>query len=125
MVLSWVSFWIDTDAVPARITLGLLTVLTMTTQSSNFAARMPRVSYVKAIDVWMAMCLVFVFGALIEYSFVNALARRAKPKQENMIAALVKQVHVSFSILIRNIGKEKKLKKNYGKIRKEFSHIPF
>jgi hypothetical protein len=33
VVLSWVSFWIDVDAVPARVTLGLLTVLTMTTQS--------------------------------------------------------------------------------------------
>ncbi len=32
VILSWVSFWIDIDAVPARITLGLLTVLTMTTQ---------------------------------------------------------------------------------------------
>ena len=34
VILSWVSFWIDIDAVPARITLGLLTVLTMTTQVS-------------------------------------------------------------------------------------------
>ncbi len=35
VILSWVSFWIDIDAVPARITLGLLTVLTMTTQVSS------------------------------------------------------------------------------------------
>ena len=32
VMLSWVSFWIDIDAVPARISLGLLTILTMTTQ---------------------------------------------------------------------------------------------
>ena len=42
VVLSWVSFWIDIDAVPARITLGLLTVLTMTTQSSSISERLPR-----------------------------------------------------------------------------------
>ena len=33
--LSWVSFWLDTHAIPARISVGLLTVLTITTQSSG------------------------------------------------------------------------------------------
>ena len=82
MVLSWVSFWIDINAVPARISLGLLTVLTMTTQSSAISARLPRVSYIKAIDVWMAVCLVFVFSALIEYSAVNVLYRKTKSKDK-------------------------------------------
>jgi hypothetical protein len=39
---------------------------------------MPAVSFTKAIDVWMATCLVFVFGSFIEYSIVNVLARRVK-----------------------------------------------
>ena len=78
VILSWVSFWIDKDAVPARITLGLLTVLTMTTQASGVNQQLPRVSYVKAIDVWMSTCLIFVFGALVEYSIVNVLARKDK-----------------------------------------------
>lgn len=73
--LSWVSFWLNIDAVPARISLGLLTVLTMTTQSSGARATLPRVSYIKAIDVWMATCLLFVFTALIEFSIVNVKAR--------------------------------------------------
>jgi len=75
VILSWVSFWIDIEAVPARISLGLLTVLTMTTQASTISARLPRVSYIKGIDVWMSACLLFVFGALIEYSAVNVLYR--------------------------------------------------
>ena len=73
--LSWVSFWLNVDAVPARISLGLLTVLTMTTQSSGARATLPRVSYIKAIDVWMATCLLFVFAALIEFSVVNVKSR--------------------------------------------------
>lgn len=81
-MLSWVSFWIDIEAVPARITLGLLTILTMTTQASSISERLPRVSYVKAIDVWMAMCLVMVFGALIEYSTVNVLYRKDKARMK-------------------------------------------
>ncbi|GFS04968.1 glycine receptor subunit alpha-3 [Elysia marginata] len=78
VVLSWVSFWLDIDAVPARISLGLLTVLTMTTMSANARAHLPRVSYIKAIDVWMAMCLFFVFAALIEFAYVNVNARVEK-----------------------------------------------
>ena len=42
VMLSWVSFWIDPAAVPARISLGLLTVLTMTTQTSVLNSRLPR-----------------------------------------------------------------------------------
>ncbi|CAD5124854.1 DgyrCDS13109 [Dimorphilus gyrociliatus] len=91
VVLSWLSFWIDIEAVPARISLGLLTVLTMSTQNSDFASQMPRLSYVKAVDVWMVMCLVFVFGALLEYALVNILARKQKPKQDKFLSALVKQ----------------------------------
>ncbi|KAK3089220.1 hypothetical protein FSP39_001845, partial [Pinctada imbricata] len=78
--LSWFSFWLGTDAGPARISLGLLTVLTMTTQSSSARASLPRVSYVKAIDVWMSVCLMFVFLALIEFAYVNWWARRKKIK---------------------------------------------
>ncbi|XP_046579857.1 glycine receptor subunit alpha-2-like isoform X3 [Haliotis rubra] len=81
VILSWMSFWLDIDATPARISLGLLTVLTMTTQSSGARASLPRVSYVKAIDVWMAMCLIFVFAALLEFAYVNVMARVERRRQ--------------------------------------------
>ena len=42
VILSWVSFWIDIHAVPARVSLGLLTVLTITTQQSGISAKLPR-----------------------------------------------------------------------------------
>ena len=42
VILSWLSFWIDTDAVPARISLGLLTVLTITTQTSGISSKLPK-----------------------------------------------------------------------------------
>jgi len=83
VILSWVSFWINIDASPARVSLGLLTVLTTTTMSGAARESLPRVSYIKAIDVWMIMCLVFVFASLIEYAVVNVVARhqaRIKPQ---------------------------------------------
>lgn len=38
----------------------------------------PQVSYVKAIDIWMAVCLLFVFAALLEYAGVNFVSRQQK-----------------------------------------------
>ena len=63
------------DAVPARISLGVTTVLTMATQLSGSKASIPQVHYPKAIDIWMSMCMLFVFVSLLEYAFVNALSR--------------------------------------------------
>jgi len=76
VVISWVSFWMDVDSVPGRTTLGVTTLLTVSTKSAGLNAETPQVSYVKAIDVWMGACTAFIFSALIEFTIVNYLARR-------------------------------------------------
>lgn len=80
VTLSWVSFWLNVNSVPGRVTLGVLSVLTISTQSSSVNAALPRVSYTKAIDIWMATCLVFVFAALIEFAIANVLTRKGSHK---------------------------------------------
>ncbi|XP_045204370.2 glycine receptor subunit alpha-2-like [Mercenaria mercenaria] len=82
VVLSWVSFWVDPNAVPARVSLGVTCVLTMTTQSSGIRQSLPPVSYVKAIDVWMFVCLLFVFAALLEFAYVNVLLRKKSQEKK-------------------------------------------
>ncbi|XP_069979759.1 glutamate-gated chloride channel alpha-like isoform X4 [Penaeus vannamei] len=74
--ISWVSFWLDPNAVPGRVSLGVTTLLTLTTLASGTRASLPPVSYVKAIDVWIGMCMIMVFGALLEFTLVNWLANR-------------------------------------------------
>ncbi|MCL4162382.1 UNVERIFIED_CONTAM: hypothetical protein GTU68_001291 [Idotea baltica] len=76
VIISWVSFFIDYQAVPARISLGLLSILSLITQSAATLQKLPRVSYVKAIDVWLFACLAFVVISLLEFAVVNVLARR-------------------------------------------------
>nr|AAB31234.1 GABA receptor beta subunit homolog [Drosophila melanogaster, Peptide Partial, 57 aa] [Drosophila melanogaster] len=57
-------------ATSARVALGITTVLTMTTISTGVRSSLPRISYVKAIDIYLCMCFVFVFAALLEYAAV-------------------------------------------------------
>ncbi|XP_037776054.1 glycine receptor subunit alpha-4-like isoform X1 [Penaeus monodon] len=75
VVVSWVSFWLDVDAIPSRVTLGVTTLLTVCSESTSFRDKMPTVSYVKALDIWMGSCTAFVFLALVEFTVVNHLAR--------------------------------------------------
>ncbi|KAF9408793.1 hypothetical protein HW555_011635 [Spodoptera exigua] len=92
VMLSWVSFWINHEATSARVALGITTVLTMTTISTGVRSSLPRISYVKAIDIYLVMCFVFVFAALLEYAAVNytywgARARkRAKLKNRDQLS---------------------------------------
>ncbi|XP_069955460.1 glycine receptor subunit beta-type 4 [Cherax quadricarinatus] len=76
VVISWVSFWMDVDSVPGRTTLGVTTLLTVSSKSSGIQGGLPQVSYVKAIDVWMGACTAFVFCALLEFTLVNYLWRK-------------------------------------------------
>lgn len=75
VIVSWVSFWLDPNAIPARVSLGVTTLLTMATQISGINASLPPVSYIKAIDVWTESCLTFVFMALLEFALVNYASR--------------------------------------------------
>ncbi|EDO35410.1 predicted protein, partial [Nematostella vectensis] len=71
VIISWISFWIDPETAPARVALGITTVLTMTTLISSARANLPKVSYVKAIDWYLLLCLIFVFGSILEYTCVT------------------------------------------------------
>lgn len=50
VIMSWISFWIKPEAVPARVTLGVTSLLTLSTQHANSQKSLPPVSYIKVLS---------------------------------------------------------------------------
>ncbi|XP_078380475.1 glycine receptor subunit alpha-2-like isoform X1 [Oculina patagonica] len=87
-ILSWVSFWIPRNSPPARVALGITTVLALTTLIFGIQATMPKVSYVKAIDWFLCVSFLYVFAALVEYpssTFVKSQAKKLTRKGTNIL----------------------------------------
>ncbi|XP_023647566.2 glycine receptor, beta b isoform X2 [Paramormyrops kingsleyae] len=78
VVLSWLSFWINPDASAARVPLGILSVLSLSSECTSLASELPKVSYVKAIDIWLIACLLFGFASLVEYAVVQVILNNPK-----------------------------------------------
>ncbi|VDM42395.1 unnamed protein product [Toxocara canis] len=69
--ISWVSFSLGSCAIPARTMLGVNALLAMIFQFGNIMRNLPRVSYIKAIDVWMLVSMTFIFSSLLELAIVG------------------------------------------------------
>lgn len=67
-------------------TPGITTVLTMTTINTHLRETLPKIPYVKAIDMYLMGCFVFVFLALLEYALVNYIFFGRGPQRQKKAA---------------------------------------
>ena len=75
----------------------------MTTISTGVRSSLPRISYVKAIDIYLVMCFVFVFAALLEYAAVNYTYWGARAKKKKKEKKLRVSCHRNIQILRKNL----------------------
>lgn len=58
----------------------------MTTINTHLRETLPKIPYVKAIDIFLMGCFVFVFLALLEYAFVNYIFFGRGPHLQKKVA---------------------------------------
>ncbi|GFU55140.1 glycine receptor subunit alpha-1 [Trichonephila clavipes] len=97
VIMSMLTFWIPYDAVPARITLGVTSLLTIITK--QYQASMPNVSYIVALNVWLSCCIAFVFFSLLEFAAVIAMSTKSKRKPKSVFRDSPDLILPMYSIL--------------------------
>ncbi|XP_076072078.1 gamma-aminobutyric acid receptor alpha-like [Mytilus galloprovincialis] len=75
VILSWVSFWINREATSDRIALGTTTVLTMAFLALDSRSDLPRVKYATALDLYIALCFVFILSAIVQFAIVHRFTK--------------------------------------------------
>ena len=74
---SWVAFWIVKTDVPARVALGVTTVLSVTKIGFGIKGK-PQVGYSTALDIYIIICFCYTFAALTEFAIVNFIPKFVK-----------------------------------------------
>lgn len=98
VMCSWVTFWLSKtekgSEIPARTSLGASSVLSVVTIGFGGKSK-PQVGYATALDIFIILCFVNVFAALVEFAFLNfldTLVRRLKRKDaESKLVLLMAQ----------------------------------
>ncbi|XP_055931180.1 glutamate-gated chloride channel-like [Argiope bruennichi] len=73
---SFISFWLDINAVPARVMIGVTTMLNFCTTTNSFRSTLPVVSNLTAMNLWDGVCMFFIYASMLEFIIVNYLYRR-------------------------------------------------
>nr|XP_039258335.1 gamma-aminobutyric acid receptor subunit rho-2-like isoform X1 [Styela clava] len=71
VILAGLGMWLDPRSVPARVAMGITSVLTISTIITGLKSSLPKVSYLTAMDLYLWACFLFVFATVLEYCVLN------------------------------------------------------
>ena len=71
VVMTFVGYWIPVSAHPARVALVITALLSLVTLQLHITSGI-HTAYIVSINIWMLMCIGFVFTGFIEYAFAIA-----------------------------------------------------
>ena len=90
VVLSWVTFWINKGATPARASVGVTTVLTMLTLATQSQQNMEKHITLETslLDIYIWVCFSFVIAAMLEFAMSDFLNDKASRKSKKLLQDL-------------------------------------
>ncbi|KAK6758998.1 hypothetical protein RB195_016303 [Necator americanus] len=73
VLFSWISPWLPEEFVEGRIFVSLTVFLTLSAEGNSAKEELPKVSYIKAIDIWFGFTSTFVFITMLQALLVISL----------------------------------------------------
>lgn len=98
VLFSWISVWLPEEFIEGRIFVALTVFLTLSAESNAAKEILPRVSYVKAIDVWFGFTAIFIFSTMLQALAVISLEHLSR----KMVGWLNCPLNKGKKILFRN-----------------------
>ncbi|CAO1323285.1 unnamed protein product [Diamesa tonsa] len=111
---SFITFWLEWNAVPARVMIGVTTMLNFFTTSNGFRSTLPVVSNLTAMNVWDGVCMCFIYASLLEFVSVNYVGRKRPLHNvvyrpgENPVTQRLPEVLSRFGMILASPLTEKK-----------------
>jgi len=70
VIVSWISFLVNPEIIPGRMTLLVTIFLVLINIHNTIQTNSPKAEGLTAIECWVIACIIFVFGALLEYTVI-------------------------------------------------------
>merc|ERR1719192_2772847 len=92
VVVSWISFLVPADIIPGRMALLVTLFLVLVNIFNTVTTNTPKAEGLTAIEAWMLSCILFVFGALVEYAIIlmRKQSEAIKPPRNNQVKIICK-----------------------------------
>merc|ERR1711874_522483 len=93
VIVSWISFVVPPDIIPGRMALLVTLFLVLVNIFNTVTTNTPKAEGLTAIEAWMLSCILFVFGALIEYAAVlfKKQSEAIKPQRNNQVKIICRE----------------------------------
>ncbi|XP_042859339.1 glutamate-gated chloride channel-like isoform X2 [Penaeus japonicus] len=85
VAVAWASFFWPADVIPGRTVLIITSLLTVISMYAAVGQKSPETSYLKAVDVWLFLCIVLVVLTLFQYAVIITIKRKQKERTAGQI----------------------------------------
>merc|ERR1712243_487415 len=84
VIVSWVSFMVKPEVVPGRMAMLVTLFLVLINIFNSVREQAPISSRLNAVDLYLVVCIFFVFTALLEYAVILLMLKeKAETASDN------------------------------------------